>query len=60
MEPSCTEKWVGKVGENEVVIVNVRPDGYVGCIGRWDVREGGAGEDAVGWLDGYYGGFLNA
>ncbi|OJD15334.1 hypothetical protein AJ78_04418 [Emergomyces pasteurianus Ep9510] len=57
----CTEKWLGDVTGDEVVIVNVRPDGYVGSIGRW-ASAGGAGEDigrkAGEWLDGYYGGFL--
>lgn len=53
---SCTMKWLGGVGEREVVIVNVRPDGYVGSIGRFDVREE---IEAMKWLDKYYGGFLN-
>ncbi|OAX79150.1 hypothetical protein ACJ72_06535, partial [Emergomyces africanus] len=57
----CTEKWLGDVTDDEIVIVNVRPDGYVGSIGRW----GNVGADAenVGrkmmeWLDEYYGTFL--
>ncbi|KAK2781413.1 hypothetical protein FQN53_000604 [Emmonsiellopsis sp. PD_33] len=57
----CTEKWFGEVGGDEVVIVNVRPDGYVGSIGRWEgVGERGveAGREAGSWLEGYYGGFL--
>jgi hypothetical protein len=33
----------------------VRPDGYVGCIGRW---EQGQEAEAEAWLDEYYGGFL--
>ena len=53
---SCTRKWLGEVGEREVVIANVRPDGYVGSIGRFDVGEG---IQAMKWLDKYYGGFLN-
>jgi phenol 2-monooxygenase len=57
---NCTEKWLGEVKEVEVVIVNVRPDGYVGSIGRWDTRKADAGDEAVRWLDGYYGGFLKA
>jgi hypothetical protein len=59
MKPkTCTEKWVGKLEESEVSIVNVRPDGYVGSIGRWDASEGSAGLEAARWLDGYYGAFL--
>ncbi|EGC48320.1 FAD binding domain-containing protein [Histoplasma capsulatum var. duboisii H88] len=36
----CTEKWLGNVPGDEVAIVNVRPDGYVGSI--W--RCGGVGQ----------------
>jgi phenol 2-monooxygenase len=54
----CTEKWLGELGENEIAVVNVRPDGYVGSIGRWNAVLDGAGGEAVSWLDGYYGGFL--
>ncbi|PGH30778.1 hypothetical protein GX50_06452 [[Emmonsia] crescens] len=57
----CTEKWLGDVAGDEVAIVNVRPDGYVGSIGRWG-GVGADGEDmgktAGEWLDEYYGGFL--
>jgi hypothetical protein len=56
--PSCTEKWVGKLDEHEVAIANVRPDGYVGSIGRWNAMQEGAGDDAISWLDAYYKGFL--
>lgn len=53
---SCTEKWLGRLSQTEVAIVNVRPDGYVGTIGRFDGK--GDGADAARWLDSYYGGFL--
>jgi phenol 2-monooxygenase len=56
----CTEKWLGEFGENEVAIVNVRPDAYVGSIGRWNALQHGAGDEAVSWLEAYYGGFLTA
>ncbi|ETN36235.1 uncharacterized protein HMPREF1541_08512 [Cyphellophora europaea CBS 101466] len=56
----CTEKWVGGLGEGEVAVVNVRPDGYVGSIGRFDARIPDASQSAQSWLDGYYGGFLAA
>jgi hypothetical protein len=58
--PSCTEKWLGELGEHEVAIVNVRPDGYVGSIGRWNALQEGAGDEAVSWLDAYYGDFLTS
>jgi len=59
-KPNCTEKWLGKLPEHEVAIVNVRPDGYVGSIGRWNAIDVGADDEAVRWLDSYYKGFLNA
>jgi len=51
----CNEKWLGGVLKGQVVIVNVRPDGYVGSIGRWTEHEG---DQCNQWLDDYYGGFL--
>ncbi len=54
----CTNKWLGSLGPGEVAIVNVRPDGYVGSIGRWDSSIDDAGEDAAKWMDGYYERFL--
>lgn len=55
---SCTQKWVGDLVENEVVVVNVRPDGYVGCLRRFQVDGEGSGEKVVRWLEEYYGGIL--
>ena len=54
----CTNKWLGSLGPGEVAIVNVRPDGYVGSIGRWDASVDEAGEEAARWMDGYYDRFL--
>ncbi|KAF4490877.1 Phenol hydroxylase [Colletotrichum fructicola Nara gc5] len=54
----CTNKWLGSLGPGEVAIVNVRPDGYVGSVGRWDSSMDDAGEEAARWLDTYYDGFL--
>ncbi|KAK0734049.1 FAD binding domain-containing protein [Lasiosphaeria miniovina] len=54
----CTNKWLGSLGPGEVAIVNVRPDGYVGSIGRWDSSVDDSGEEAAKWLDMYYGRFL--
>jgi phenol 2-monooxygenase len=55
VKQTCSQKWLGGLGESEVVVVNVRPDGYVGSINRW---EGSEGVQACGALDAYYGGFL--
>ncbi|TDZ19572.1 Aromatic hydroxylase fmpF [Colletotrichum orbiculare MAFF 240422] len=55
---SCTEKWLGGLAADEAAIVIVRPDGYVGTIGRWDTAQTGAGSSAAQWLDEYFGGFL--
>jgi len=54
----CTNKWLGSLTPGEVAIINVRPDGYVGSIGRWDTNMDDAGEQAAKWLDTYYDGFL--
>ncbi|KAJ2907039.1 putative monooxygenase [Zalerion maritima] len=54
----CTNKWLGSLGPGEVAIVNVRPDGYVGSIGRWDSSVDESGEEAAKWLDNYYDQFL--
>ncbi|RCI14584.1 hypothetical protein L249_6811 [Ophiocordyceps polyrhachis-furcata BCC 54312] len=54
----CTEKWLGSLEPGEVAIVNVRPDGYVGSLARWDSSIDDAGERAARWLDEYYGGFM--
>jgi phenol 2-monooxygenase len=59
-QPSCTDKWLGSLDVGEVAIVNVRPDGYVGAVERWDISSTNAGDSAVSWLDSYYSGFLNA
>ncbi|ORY59673.1 FAD binding domain-containing protein [Pseudomassariella vexata] len=55
---TCTSKWVGGLTPGEVAIVNVRPDGYVGSIGRFNSLDEGAGDDAAKWLNVYYEGFL--
>ncbi|PSR82632.1 FAD binding domain-domain-containing protein [Coniella lustricola] len=57
---TCTEKWVGVLDEKQVAIVNVRPDGYVGSIMKFNTAEETAGQTAAQHLDEYYGGFLQA
>lgn len=59
MKPmSCTEKWLGELAGDDVAIINVRPDGYVGSVGRWDAKDGDRSGEAVSWLNSYYGSFL--
>ena len=52
------DKWLDGIDEHEVVIANVRPDGYVGTVRRF--VDGGfeSGTNAVSWLDDYYSQFL--
>ena len=57
-QKGCTEKWLGDVSDGEVAIVNIRPDGYVGSVGRFNGRDDGRA--ASEWLEAYYGGFLTA
>ncbi|POR33233.1 Phenol 2-monooxygenase [Tolypocladium paradoxum] len=54
----CTVKWLGNLEPGEVAIINVRPDGYVGSVGRWDSNVDDSGVDAARWLDEYYAGFM--
>lgn len=56
---SCTAKWIGQLDPAQVAVLNVRPDGYVGFIQRWDTTVSNAGEAAARSLDEYYGGFLH-
>jgi phenol 2-monooxygenase (NADPH) len=66
---SCTTKWLGGAGgagglePGEVALVTVRPDGYVGAVGRWGDPEAldvdpAAGDAAAHWLDAYFDRFL--
>ncbi|KAF2436552.1 hypothetical protein EJ08DRAFT_150720 [Tothia fuscella] len=57
---SCTEKWFGAVTGSEVGIAVVRPDGYVGTVGRFVGRAKENGAKATKWLDGYLDAFLTA
>lgn len=52
-----TEKWMGGVLAEEVGIVVIRPDGYVGCLKRFRGRKSDAVR-AASWLDEYFDGFL--
>lgn len=54
----CIDKWLGGLEQNEVAVVNVRPDGYVGSIRSFPDGSKQSGLDAAQWLDRYYGAFL--
>lgn len=56
----CTEKWLGELGSEQVAIVNVRPDGYVGSVTKYSTAGDNAGLEAARSLENYYGGFLQA
>lgn len=51
-------KWNAGLGlkDGELQVVCVRPDGYVGAVGKWD-GDGSSGETKT-WLESYFGGFL--
>jgi phenol 2-monooxygenase len=50
----CVDKWLDGLDENEVVVMNVRPDGYVGTLRRFADGSKEAGQAAVQWMDDYY------
>lgn len=54
----CIDKWLGGLSRQEVAIVNVRPDGYVGAVRRWPQGSRENGMSAVQWMDDYYESFL--
>lgn len=55
---TACDKWLGGLIDDEVVVVNVRPDGYVGCLKRWSTGTREDGVEAVRWLDQYYEQFM--
>lgn len=52
------QKWLGGLDQNEMVVLNVRPDGYVGTIRRFADGSRESGRAAVQWMDHYYEQFL--
>lgn len=54
----CMDKWLGGLDEKEVVVLNVRPDGYVGTVRRFPEGTKENGQVAVQWMDNYYEQFL--
>ncbi|KAL4915019.1 FAD binding domain-containing protein [Aspergillus aurantiobrunneus] len=51
LDNGCIDKWVGGMSTRQAGVVLVRPDGYVGALGTWDVREGG---HAGRWVEEYF------
>jgi phenol 2-monooxygenase len=58
-QQTCLDKWLGGLANGEVAVLNVRPDGYVGTLKRWQDGSRESGLDAVRWMDDYYSHFLN-
>lgn len=55
----CLDKYLDGLSNNDVVVLNVRPDGYVGTIRRFADGSKESGLNAVNWLDQYYEQFMN-
>jgi phenol 2-monooxygenase len=55
----CMDKWLDGLDENEVVVLNVRPDGYIGTVRRFADGSRESGQAAVQWMDEYYERFMN-
>ncbi|KAJ4372001.1 hypothetical protein N0V83_003774 [Neocucurbitaria cava] len=54
----CMDKWLDGLDEDEIVVLNVRPDGYVGTVRRFPQASRESGHVAVQWMDQYYEQFL--
>jgi phenol 2-monooxygenase len=52
------DKWLAGLDDGEVVVANVRPDGYVGTVRRFSDGGFESGTNAVTWMDEYYSQFL--
>lgn len=60
---SCTHKWVGDLRDDEIVVLNVRPDGYVGSLKTFCMSGDGSedvGPEVAKWLEDYYSKFLKS
>jgi len=55
---TCIDKWLDGLERDEVVVLNVRPDGYVGTLRRFSHGSRENGLVAVQWMDAYYEQFL--
>ncbi|KAH8732677.1 FAD binding domain-containing protein [Phaeosphaeriaceae sp. PMI808] len=54
----CMDKWLDGLNENEIVILNVRPDGYVGTVRRFANGSRENIQIAIEWMDHYYEQFM--
>ncbi|KAF2831714.1 hypothetical protein CC86DRAFT_342719 [Ophiobolus disseminans] len=54
----CMDKWLDGLDKHEVVVLNVRPDGYVGTVRRFADGSRENGHVAVQWMDQYYEQFI--
>lgn len=52
------DKWLDGLDEDEVVVLSVRPDGYVGTVRRFVDGSKESGQIAVQWLDEYFEQFM--
>ncbi|KAF7947617.1 hypothetical protein EAE96_008699 [Botrytis aclada] len=60
---SYTHKWVGDVKDDEIIVLNVRPDGYVGSRKMFCMSGDGSedvGSEVAKWLEDYYSKFLRS
>lgn len=55
---TCIDKWLGGLDRDEVVVLHVRPDGYVGTLRRFAQGSRENGLAAIQWMDNYYESFL--
>ena len=55
---TCTDKWLDGLDDSEVVVLNVRPDGYVGTLRRFADGSRETGQVAVQWMDEYFERFM--
>ncbi|KAJ4253749.1 hypothetical protein NW762_010143 [Fusarium torreyae] len=55
---AVTQKWLGGLSNEDVAIINVRPDGYVGSVDKWDTSTDNAASAAANWISAYYDSFL--
>jgi phenol 2-monooxygenase len=55
---TCMDKWLDGIEDDEVVVLNVRPDGYVGTVRRFVDGSSQSGHVAAQWMDQYYQQFM--
>ncbi|KAG9952097.1 phenol 2-monooxygenase, partial [Aureobasidium melanogenum] len=53
----CIDKWIGTLEHDQVALLIVRPDGYVGAAKSWSYGTEGTAQASV-WFNEYFSGFL--